>query len=117
MCSKRNQCGCICTQVQCVFCGGRLHCWSEGDEPEHEHAIYFPHCAFVRTSTDLNDSHSNNVVTAYVPVALHGFETWRSSSYADPELDMSQFITARNVREPGVDDAGHVGRFVPIRLG
>ncbi|OAD59107.1 Apoptosis 2 inhibitor [Eufriesea mexicana] len=33
-------------KVHCAYCGGILHQWTPGDDPDKEHRRHFPHCNF-----------------------------------------------------------------------
>ncbi|XP_035670163.1 baculoviral IAP repeat-containing protein 3-like, partial [Branchiostoma floridae] len=41
-------------KVECAFCGGVLHQWERGDDPEVEHRRHYPHCPFMRNCATSN---------------------------------------------------------------
>ncbi|XP_019639430.1 PREDICTED: baculoviral IAP repeat-containing protein 7-like [Branchiostoma belcheri] len=51
-------------KVECAFCGGVLHQWEKGDDPEVEHRRHYPHCPLMK-----------NWATSNVPLGSGPFQT------------------------------------------
>ncbi|CAL1534515.1 unnamed protein product [Lymnaea stagnalis] len=98
-------------QVRCFHCGGAIKRWEPGDDPDVEHARWYPNCgyirqykgqAFVDTVRIIKNelSHGRQITLTQVEAAMNRFEAAESNGIAlSSDVIMKQLTEEHNTTD------------------